>query len=44
MSFRSFKNKNWTFRGSFDNLSAFFSRFFREIRQVTFIIVIREDI
>ena len=27
MSFRSLKNKNWTFRGSFDNLLAFFRYF-----------------
>jgi hypothetical protein len=25
MSFRSFKNKNWTFRGSFGNFTRFFS-------------------
>jgi len=28
MSFRSFKNKNWTFRGSFGNLSTFFAFYF----------------
>jgi len=27
MSFRSLKNKNWTFRGSFDKFSAFFRYF-----------------
>jgi len=37
MSFRSSENKNWTFRGSFDNFSLVFLRFYIIINKCVFV-------
>jgi hypothetical protein len=41
MSFYSFENKNWTFRGSFDNFSNTSSKYFGEMEKMESFLVFK---